>query len=230
MSGLLAAMVVSVWRVMFHRMVTQSFAVAVVGSYSYHHSFTSIPNSLQIVQCMCAAAFLWRCMCTVLDSSEKPVTRWPMVPSKQPHSLHFGSTSVFMSMLDWYQHVGGLWYWAAMIKPAAYTLMPAALSQQWGLSWFTSASFGHCRYLAWSPFDSHFKLICWRPWCLALAFVLLALDVFASYSPGDIAGTLGSRLSFIDCLLMEYKDFLSSWSLTKVRRIFCVSLGIYQDR
>ena len=108
MSGLLAAMVVSVWRVMFHRMVTQYFAVAAVGSYSYHHSFTSIPKSLQIVQCMCAAAFLWRCMCTVLNSSGKPVNRWPMVPSKQPHSLHFGSTSVFMRMLDWYQRVGRL--------------------------------------------------------------------------------------------------------------------------
>ena len=43
MSGVLAAMVLSVWRVMFHRMVTLSFSVALVGSYSYHHSFTSIP-------------------------------------------------------------------------------------------------------------------------------------------------------------------------------------------
>ena len=173
MSGLLAAMVVSVWRVTFHRMVTQSFAVAVVGSYSYHHSFTSIPNSLQIVQCMCAAAFLWRCLCTVLNSSGKPVTRWPMVPSKRPHSLHFGSTSVFM-MLDWYQRFGRLWFWAAMIKPSVYALRTAALSQQWGLSWFTSTSFSHCGYLAWSTFDSHLDLSCWGPWCLASAFVLQA--------------------------------------------------------
>ena len=43
MSGVLAAMVLSVWRVMFHRMVTLSFLVALVGSYSYYHSFTSIP-------------------------------------------------------------------------------------------------------------------------------------------------------------------------------------------
>ena len=108
MSGLLAAKVLSVWRVMFHRMVKLSFSVAVEGSYSYHHSFTSIPNSLQIVQCMCAAVLLWRCMYTVLNSSGQPVTRWPTVPSKRPHSLHFGSTSVFMRMLYWYQRVGRL--------------------------------------------------------------------------------------------------------------------------
>ena len=166
MSGLLAAMVVSVWRVTFYRMVTQSFAVAVVGSYSSHHSFTSIPNSLQIVQCMCAAAFLWRCLCTVLNSSGKPVTRWPMVPSKRPHSLHFGSTSVLM-MLDWYQRFGRLWFWAAMIKPSVYALRTAALR-------FTSTSFSHYGYLAWSAFDSHLDLSCLRPWCLALAFVLQA--------------------------------------------------------
>ena len=174
MSGLLAAMVVSVWRVTFHRMVTQSFAVAVVGSYSSHYSFTSTPNSLQIVQCMCAAAFLWRCLCTVSNSSGKPVTRWPMVPSKRPHSLHFGFTSVFMRMLDWYQRFGRLWFWAAMIKPSVYALRTVALSQQWSLSWFTSTSFSHCGYLAWSVFDSHLDLSCWRPWCLALAFVLQA--------------------------------------------------------
>ena len=41
--------------------------------------------------------------------------------------------------------------------------------------------------------------------------------VFASFSGGGIAGTPSSRVNFIDCLLMEYEDFLSSWSLTKWR-------------
>ena len=63
-------------------------------------SFFHLNTSLQIVQCMCEAAFFWLCMYTVLNSSGKPVTRWPMVPSKRPHSLHFGFTSVFMRMLD----------------------------------------------------------------------------------------------------------------------------------
>ena len=58
MSGLLAAMVLSVWMGMSHRIVTLSFSVTVLGSCSYHHSFTSMPNSLQIFQCMCAAACL----------------------------------------------------------------------------------------------------------------------------------------------------------------------------
>ena len=43
--------------------------------------------------------------------------------------------------------------------------------------------------------------------------------VFASSSAGGIAGTPSYRLNFIDCLLMEYKDFLSSGSLTKWRRV-----------
>ena len=59
MSGLLAAMVLSVWMGMSRRIVTFSFLVTVLGSCSYHRSFTSMPNSLQIFQCMCAAALLW---------------------------------------------------------------------------------------------------------------------------------------------------------------------------
>ena len=137
-------------------------------------SFFHLNTSLQIVQCMCEAAFFWLCMYTVLNSSGKPVTRWPMVPSKRPHSLHFGFTSVFMRMLDWYQRFGRLWFWAAMIKPSVYALRTVALSQQWGLSWFTSTSFSHCGYLAWSAFDSHLDPSCWRPWSLVLAFVLQA--------------------------------------------------------
>ena len=58
MSGLLAAMVLSVWMGMSHRIVTLSFQVTVLGSCSYHRSFTSMPYSLQIAQCMCAAALL----------------------------------------------------------------------------------------------------------------------------------------------------------------------------
>ena len=48
MSGLLAAMVLSVWMGMSHRIVTLSFQVTVLGSCSDHRSFTSMPNSLQI--------------------------------------------------------------------------------------------------------------------------------------------------------------------------------------
>ena len=39
-SGLLAAMVLSVWMGMSHRIVTRSFSVTVLGSRSYHRSFT----------------------------------------------------------------------------------------------------------------------------------------------------------------------------------------------
>ena len=62
MSVLLAAMVLSLWMGMSHRIVTLSFSVTVLGSCSYHRSFTSMPISLQILQCMCAAALLWHCM------------------------------------------------------------------------------------------------------------------------------------------------------------------------
>ena len=108
MSGLLTALVLSEWMSMSHRIVTLSFLVTALGSCSYHYSFTSMPNSLKIFQCMCAAALLWRWMYLVLASSGQPETRWSMVLSKWPHSLHFGSMSGFLRMLCWYQHVGRL--------------------------------------------------------------------------------------------------------------------------
>ena len=108
MFGLLAAMVLSVWMGMSHRIVTLSFSVTVLGSCSYHRSFTSMPNSLQIFQCMCAAALLWWWMYLVLANSGQPETRWSMVSLKWPHSLHFGFMSGFLRMLCWYQHVGRL--------------------------------------------------------------------------------------------------------------------------
>ena len=108
MSGLLTALVLSEWMGMSHRIVTLSFLVTALGSCSYHHSFTSMPNSLKIFQCMCAAALLWRWMYLVLASSGQPETRWSMVSSKWSRSLHFGSTSGFLRMLCWYQRVGRL--------------------------------------------------------------------------------------------------------------------------
>ena len=62
MTRLLAAMVLSVWMGMFHIMVTLSFSVIALGSCSYHRSFTSTPNSLQIFQCMCTAALCGGCV------------------------------------------------------------------------------------------------------------------------------------------------------------------------
>ena len=128
MSGLLlAAMVLSVWMGMSHGIVTLSLWITVLGSCSYHRFFSSMPNShlnaklspqcqtltsmpncLQIVQCMCAAALLLQWMYSVLASSGHPETRWAMVSSKRPHSLRFGSTSGFLRMLCWYQRVGRL--------------------------------------------------------------------------------------------------------------------------
>ena len=101
MSGLLAAMVLLVWMGISHKIVTLSFLVTVLGSCSYYRSFTSMTNSLQIFQCMCAAALLWLWMYSVLASSGQPETRWSMFSSKRPHSLHDGSTSGFLRMLSW---------------------------------------------------------------------------------------------------------------------------------
>ena len=94
-------------------------------------SFTLVPNSSQILQCMCAAALLWRWMYSVLASSGQPETRWSMVSSKRPHNLHFGFTSGFLRVLCWYQRVGRLWSWAAIIKPSVSALRPAAFSHLW---------------------------------------------------------------------------------------------------
>ena len=88
-SGLLTAMVLSVWMGMSHRIVALSFSRTVLCSCSYHRSFTSMPHSLQIFQCMCAAALLWRWIYSVLASSGQPETRWSMVSSKRLHSLHY---------------------------------------------------------------------------------------------------------------------------------------------
>ena len=110
MSGLLAAMVVSVWLSMSDRIMALSFSVQLtfLGSCLYYRSFTSMPKALQIFQCMCAAALLWRWIYSVLASSGQPETRWAMVSSKRPHSLHLGSTSGFLRMSFWYQSVGRL--------------------------------------------------------------------------------------------------------------------------
>ena len=99
MSGVSAAIVPSVWISMSPRVVTLSFSLTVLGSCSYHHSFTSMSNSLQIFQCICAAALLWRWIFSVLASSGQPETKWSMVSSKRPHSLYFGSTSGFLRVL-----------------------------------------------------------------------------------------------------------------------------------
>ena len=163
MSGLLTAMVLSVWMGMSHRIMRLSFSVTVLGSCSYHRSFTLKPNSLQIFQCMCAAGLLWRWIYSVLASSGQSETRCSMVSSKWPHSLHFGSTSGFLRMLCWCQRVGRLWSWAAMIKLSVSALRPAAFSRLWVLSWSTSACFTRCAYLPWSAFDSHLDLSCCDP-------------------------------------------------------------------
>ena len=115
-----------------HGPVSVSFSMTVLGSCSYHRSFTSMPNSLQIFRCMCAAALLWRWVYSVLASSG------------QPDSLHFGSTSGFLRMLCWYQRVGRLWSWAATIRLSVSALRPAAFSHLWVLSWSTSACFTRC--------------------------------------------------------------------------------------
>ena len=174
MSGLLAVMVLSVWMSMSHSIVKLSFLVTVLSSCSYHRSFTSMPNSLQIFQCMCAAALLWQWMYSVLASSGQPETRWSIVSSKQPHSLHFGSTWGFLRMLCWYQRAGRIKSWAVMIKPSVPALRTAAFRHLWVFSWSSSACFTCGGYLPWSAFNSHLDLRCWQPWCLALAFVLWA--------------------------------------------------------
>ena len=160
MSALLATMVLSMWIGMSPRIMALSFSVTFLGSCSYHRYFTSMPNSLQIFQCMCAGALLWQRMYSVLASSGLPETRWSIVSSKRPYSLHFGSTSGFLRMLCWYQSVERLWSWAAMIKPTVSALRPAAFSHLWFLSLSTSACFTRCGYLPWSAFDSPLDLSC----------------------------------------------------------------------
>ena len=88
MSGVLAAMVLSVWISMSHRVVTLSFSLTVLGSFSYHRSFTSMSNSLQIFQCMCAAALLWRWIYSVLASSGQPETKWSMQSRRKDHTVY----------------------------------------------------------------------------------------------------------------------------------------------
>ena len=62
-SGLLAAMVLSVWMDMSHRMVTLSFSVTALGSCSYHRSFASIPNSadlpVNVRSCLVLAVYVF---------------------------------------------------------------------------------------------------------------------------------------------------------------------------
>ena len=48
MSGLLAAIILSVWIGICQRMVMLSFSVTVLGSCSYHRPFTLMPNSVDL--------------------------------------------------------------------------------------------------------------------------------------------------------------------------------------
>ena len=114
--------------------------------------FTDLP--VHVCRCLVVAVYV------LSFSSGQPEIRWPMVSSKRPHSLHFGSTSGFLRMLCWYQHVRRRWSWATLIKPSVSALRPAPLSHLWVLSWSTSACFTCCGYLPWSGFNSHLDLSC----------------------------------------------------------------------
>ena len=153
MSGLLAVMVLSVWMGMSHRMVTLLLSLTVLCSFSYHLSFTSMPNSSHIFQCMWTADLLWQWVYSVLASSGKPETRWSMDPSKRPHSQHFGSTSVFLRTLCLYQRVGRLCSWAAMMKPSVSALRPAGFNHLacLGPRNLVSPAVGICCGVLWIP-------------------------------------------------------------------------------
>ena len=128
-----AAMVLSVWMGISLRMMTLSFSLTVLGSCSY-----DLPSSQCQTRCRLSSAFVQLPCCSggifSFASSGQPETRWSMVSSKRPHSLHFGSSSGFLRMLCCYQRVGRLWSWAAMIKPSVSALRPAAFSHLWVLS------------------------------------------------------------------------------------------------
>ena len=70
-------MVLLVWMGMSHRMVTLSFSVIVLGSCSFHRSFSSKPNYLQILQYICSAALLrrWIARDQVVNSLNETVTQ-----------------------------------------------------------------------------------------------------------------------------------------------------------
>ena len=102
-----AAMVLSVWMGISLRIMTISYSVTVLGSCSYH-----LPSSQCQTLCRLSSAFVQLPCCSggifSFASSGQPETRWSMVSSKRPHSLHFGSSSGFLRMLCCYQCVGRL--------------------------------------------------------------------------------------------------------------------------
>ena len=125
-----------------------------VGIEGYSRSFTSMPNSLQIFQCMYAGALLWRCMYSVLvQGSQRSGGQW---------SRRKGHTVCILDprQASWEYCVRRRWSWAALIKPSVSALRPTPLSHLWVLSWSTSACFTCCGYLPWSAFNSHLDLSC----------------------------------------------------------------------
>ena len=80
--------------------------------------------------------------------------------------------SGFLRMLYLYQRVGSLWSWATMIKPLVSALRPASLAifgSCLGPRQPVSPVVGICLSALLIP---TLDLSCWRPWCLAFAFVL----------------------------------------------------------
>ena len=139
-------MVLLVWMGMSHRMVTLSFSVIVLGSCSFHRSFTSKPNYLQIFQYLCSAALLrrWIARDQVVNSLIETVTQstfWVHVRLLEDVVL--------------YQRVGRPWSWAAMIKLSVSALRPAAFSHLW-FCLGPPASFTRCGTWPW---------FCGLRWC-----------------------------------------------------------------
>ena len=87
MSGLLAATVPSVWM----GMSTQN---------GDSLGFMLIPSFLHLNAKLFAELLVHVCNCLAVTVDVQPETRLSMVSSKRPHSLHFGSMSGFLRLLN----------------------------------------------------------------------------------------------------------------------------------
>ena len=150
MSGLLSAMVLSVWMGMSHRIVTLSFSVTVLGSCSYHRSFTSMPSSLQILP-------VHVCSCLVVAVDMFSFSQFRAARDQVVNGLvEIATQSTFWIHVRLLEDVvlvpvclkTLILGW--MITPSDSALRLAAFSLLWALSWSTPACFTRCGYLPWN--------------------------------------------------------------------------------
>ena len=154
LSGRFASILLSVWIVKSHKIVTYVLSITGCGVCSYHFSVWGRLKFVHSVQCMNLATRSCLCRYSVLTIAGHADIIWSTVSSFSVHSLQLGSAP-FLRILVWYTRVDILWSWAASMNPSVSPFKLELLSHWWVVALPTSAWSVLNGYLPWSGFSLH---------------------------------------------------------------------------